>query len=1016
MPFIIPILGGIIGGAVGGAIGGTVTILGMTMTAAAFGSLVGSIVGMALCFIISSVTQSKKGGASSAQTDAGYLINPQDTQAPLPIIYGEFRVGGSFIYMFSDGASHKNLHVIMTIGVGEIDSVTKFYLDEKEETEFVGYFTKEVFLGTATQAMAANLNAASPEWTDPLRYTAYAYIVLTFASEKFGALPNINALVKGRKVYDPRTGITAWSDNPALCVYDFMTDRRNGIGIDTTFWDEDSVKDCANWCDTRGYKFNGVIYQSEIALDIVQRMLASFRGAIIWGEGKFKLTYFDYDAPCLSLTEDDIKIDSFRVDIPGISELPNCLRVKYSDKVNNYIPGDFLLTDSEAIDIDGEMREHEMPLLGVDNYTQAYQMAVYMLERQRLNYVYSFIAGPKALVLEPLDMITVTHSLVGWVNHLVRIQEIKLLESGEAQIIVRDEAEELYDDTLNLSAKQYYPTTLPDPLLAPPQIYDVQFSEELFNLKDRTYVRLNMEWRIPSTYPFCDHVEVWKSGDGITYDFLANATGSINFEPTNEGEDWYFKFIPVSIWGVKRTLATCSAWLHTVVGDTGYPADVENFHGLVAGDSIHLAWDPVVSDNIAGYEIRYGADWAESIYVASVDATAKTFIGMKPGTHTFLVCAKNTLGRYSENAAWIELEVFAPPGYTSVYDFEDDFTTGTFSNAERYNHPTYGWVLCTIHTLLENGDFEDGVIAPWGFALEESVDIADFAIENSDVYKGDHCGRIDIELNKLSWGDIFMASGGTPWNAVFSPGQPWVDILAVEGVSSTDFARLTNVINGTLEADSAKTYKIRFAAKATTPREMVVAIRKRVYPWTLYGFLESVSLTTNWQLFEFTFSPEVDYTDAMIEFGADGTVGSVYIDCVSIYEALEGYWESIERDLGSNKKLRFWNISTFLADIGTISWEELFDADLIHIWTDKVSIGQTWNDVFISAIAGNVRMVFYWRKDGESTWREAQHFELLSMEVEARYIKYRIYLEDYYTDSHIYIDSPTHLHGYSRPA
>ena len=55
-------------------------------------------------------------------------------------------------------------------------------------------------------------------------------IEMVFDSEAFGGgIPPLAFVIKGKKVYDPRTSSTAWSDNPALCVRDYITDTTYGL-------------------------------------------------------------------------------------------------------------------------------------------------------------------------------------------------------------------------------------------------------------------------------------------------------------------------------------------------------------------------------------------------------------------------------------------------------------------------------------------------------------------------------------------------------------------------------------------------------------------------------------------------------------------------------------------------------------------------------------------------------------------------------------------------------------------
>lgn len=72
-----------------------------------------------------------------------------------------------------------------------------------------------------------------------------------------GGLPNVSAIIKGIKVYDPRESshdrdsflTWEWSDNPALCLLNYLTNEDYGCGISYDQIDVDSFEDLANVCD-----------------------------------------------------------------------------------------------------------------------------------------------------------------------------------------------------------------------------------------------------------------------------------------------------------------------------------------------------------------------------------------------------------------------------------------------------------------------------------------------------------------------------------------------------------------------------------------------------------------------------------------------------------------------------------------------------------------------------------------------------------------------------------------------
>ena len=81
-------------------------------------------------------------------------------------------------------------------------------------------------LGTSAQTVDTYLNAVAPtRYTSNHRLRGIAYVTVTLDLEltRFqGGPPNLTFDVSGRKLLDTRTGATAWSQNPALAVRDFL--------------------------------------------------------------------------------------------------------------------------------------------------------------------------------------------------------------------------------------------------------------------------------------------------------------------------------------------------------------------------------------------------------------------------------------------------------------------------------------------------------------------------------------------------------------------------------------------------------------------------------------------------------------------------------------------------------------------------------------------------------------------------------------------------------------------------
>lgn len=156
-------------------------------------------------------------------------------RAPLPVIYGRDRVGGLITRPVVDASG--NLLVPVILSAGEIDAVESVEFDDKPAPTGVA---RTDYLGTSSQAadpwLVAAWAARGVTYTDTL--PGIAYTVLRVPQGNQYGFSRLAFTVRGRKVYDPRDpDQTAddpttwrWSENPALCYADFITNRTFGRG------------------------------------------------------------------------------------------------------------------------------------------------------------------------------------------------------------------------------------------------------------------------------------------------------------------------------------------------------------------------------------------------------------------------------------------------------------------------------------------------------------------------------------------------------------------------------------------------------------------------------------------------------------------------------------------------------------------------------------------------------------------------------------------------------------------
>ena len=257
MPAVIPYLM-----AMGMSYGTASTVVTVAIAAAKVGAAMAVSYGM-----------QKLLGEDMPQMDgAGMLANKASAIAPIKVIYGERRVGATRVFVSSSGSkqnkkqAHRELHMVLAIAEGEIESFEKIWINDTQyEIDGVVNERFEVMhgnvpviefnehLGAWDQAADDKLIDRLPDqWTANHKLSGVAYIYVRLYHDRkvfYSGIPTFTFDVKGVKVFDPRTGATAWSDNPALSIRDYLTNKVYGRGIPEAHIDDSAIISAADYCD-----------------------------------------------------------------------------------------------------------------------------------------------------------------------------------------------------------------------------------------------------------------------------------------------------------------------------------------------------------------------------------------------------------------------------------------------------------------------------------------------------------------------------------------------------------------------------------------------------------------------------------------------------------------------------------------------------------------------------------------------------------------------------------------------
>ena len=250
--------------------------------------------------------------AAKAAEDAakGILANKESNIDFIPVVYGTRRVGGTRVFISSKdapgGDENEYLYIAFVVSEGEVSSITDIHFDDvpSSDPRFNGLYEYNVHLGGEDQT-ADSLLQEAPGWTSSHRLRGVAYIALKLKYDQDGwqGVPDITCLVQGKKLYDPRTQTTSFSNNPVLCLYDYLTNERYGVGLPISEIDGESFYIAHNKLDQRVTYYTGatgkvmttnaVINTGSKLLDNTKELLSGCRGIMPYIQGRYKLKIED---------------------------------------------------------------------------------------------------------------------------------------------------------------------------------------------------------------------------------------------------------------------------------------------------------------------------------------------------------------------------------------------------------------------------------------------------------------------------------------------------------------------------------------------------------------------------------------------------------------------------------------------------------------------------------------------------------------------------------------------------
>ena len=349
------------GGGVLGAILGVVAVIAAPFTfgsslvlagALLGGAAVGYMLGTTIEMMIHppSFDMPNMSNSAAATQNAGTTVNKQGTNNSIPVVYGQRRIGGSRVFVGTNGTENRDLYMALVLCEGEIDSIVRVMIDDvtvwtgstvhateytANQSAFQSYFTFAAYHGTAGQAASILLKNASG-WDDTKKLSGLAYVAVKCSwpniannddakKNPWGGIPNIVFELRGKRVAMPTnfssdyTNITyaarqnwnkntylatvAYSNNPVDCLLDYLQNTIYGKGLADTQIDWHSFyRERVRWTkDQNGntlatnltHTTNAVIFTDRTVMENVKTILLNMRSSLIYQDGRYRLVVVD---------------------------------------------------------------------------------------------------------------------------------------------------------------------------------------------------------------------------------------------------------------------------------------------------------------------------------------------------------------------------------------------------------------------------------------------------------------------------------------------------------------------------------------------------------------------------------------------------------------------------------------------------------------------------------------------------------------------------------------------------
>ena len=389
--------------------------------------------------------------------------------------------------------------------------------------------------------------------------------------------------------------------------------------------------------EQRRYTACGTFTRDMTPKDVIEDLLKSMAGSLVWTAGQWRMTAGAYVAPTVTLTADDLRGPvTFRNRVPR-SELTNQVRGSYVEPSRGWVVTEFApVTDAAFVtEDDGENIERSVDQPWVTSAFRGQRLAKITLLKSRAKRL-SMPCKITALPLVAADTVSVTLAQLGLSSAAYRIIGWKLTgDDGGLGVDLELEEESAdhydWDPADGVDPPINNTPELPSQLtvVAPASMSIASGTSELLLAGDGTIIsRMRVTWPAAAEPSVTGYEVQWKRDAESTYNSVTLPRDGLQYYigPVIDGELYQVRL---------RTLAAPmrrSAWVpnaHTVVGKTAAPTAPTSIGITQLPNALQISWTTCPDADYRETEVWEAStnDRSGATQVAALAGTALTRSG-----------------------------------------------------------------------------------------------------------------------------------------------------------------------------------------------------------------------------------------------------------------------------------------------------------------------------------------------------------------------------------------------------